>query len=108
MGQGKRYEDGNSKINIKKVIGFIIAVIVIIMCIISFNKILTSNELTASGNEAVLGYFPVYTGEKWGVIDSNGKIIQEPIYDLEDYLIIDFIGRWHLGKDIYMNYYNQI
>ena len=59
MGQGRRYEDVNSKINIKKVIGFIIAVIVIIMCIISFSKILSSNQLTSSGNDAVLGYFPV-------------------------------------------------
>ena len=54
------------------------------------------------------GYAGIKKDGKWGVIDSNGKIIQEPIYDLEDYLIIDFIGRWHLGKDIYMNYYNQI
>ena len=36
------------------------------------------------------------------------KVIQEPVYDLENYLIVDFIGRWHLGEDIYMNYYNQI
>lgn len=80
MGQGRRYEDVNSKINIKKVIGFIIAVIVIIMCIISFSKILSSNQLTSSGNDAVLGYFPVYTDEKWGVIDSNSNIVINPIY----------------------------
>ena len=28
--------------------------------------------------------------------------------ELEDYLKVDFIGRWHLGKDIKMNYYNQL
>ena len=44
---------------------------------------------------------------KWGVINSKGEVVQEPTYNLDDYLIIDFIGRWHLGKDINMNYYNQ-
>ena len=43
MGQGKRYEGGN-KINFKKVFGLIIAILVIIMCVTSFQKILkTSN-----------------------------------------------------------------
>ena len=79
MPKGKRY-DSEPKLNIKKVIGFIIAVIVIIMCIISFSKILSSNQLTSSGNDAVLGYFPVYTDEKWGVIDSNSNIVINPIY----------------------------
>ncbi len=45
--------------------------------------------------------------ENGDTIDNKGNIIQEPTYDLEDYLKIDFIGRWHLGKDINMNYYNQ-
>ena len=26
----------------------------------------------------------------------------------DNYLLIDFIGRWHLGTDINMNYYNQL
>ena len=54
------------------------------------------------------GYCGIKKDGKWGSIDSKGNIIQEPIYDLEDYLKIDFIGRWHYGKDINMNYYNQI
>ena len=28
--------------------------------------------------------------------------------NLDNYLLIDFIGRWHLGTDINMNYYNQL
>lgn len=53
------------------------------------------------------GYAGIKKDGKWGSIDNKGNIIQEPTYDLEDYLKIDFIGRWHLGKDINMNYYNQ-
>ncbi len=80
MGQGKRYEDGTSKINIKKVIGFIIAIIVLIMCIISFQKILSTDNMGSGANDAVLGYFPVYTEGKWGVIDSNGNFVINSIY----------------------------
>ena len=80
MGQGRRYEDVNSKINIKKVIGFIIAIIVLIMCIISFQKILSTDNMGSGANDAVLGYFPVYTEGKWGVIDSNGNFVINPIY----------------------------
>lgn len=79
MGQGKRYEGGN-KINTKKVFGLVVAIIVIVMCIISFQKILTSNNSKLSETDAALGYFPVYTGSKWGVIDSNGNYVINPIY----------------------------
>ena len=54
------------------------------------------------------GYAGIKKDGKWGSIDRKGNIIQEPTYNLEDYLKIDFIGRWHLGKDINMNYYNQL
>ena len=54
------------------------------------------------------GFSAVKKDEKWGSIDSKGNVIQEPIYNLDNYLLIDFIGRWHYGKDINMNYYNQL
>ena len=54
------------------------------------------------------GYVAVKQDGKWGSIDSNGKVVQEPTYNLEDYLLVDFIGRWHLGLDVNMNYYNQL
>lgn len=54
------------------------------------------------------GYAGVKKDGKWGAIDNKGNLIQEPTYDLEDYLKVDFIGRWHLGKDLNMNYYNQL
>lgn len=54
------------------------------------------------------GYAGVKKDGKWGAIDNKGNLIQEPTYNLEDYLKVDFIGRWHLGKDLNMNYYNQL
>ena len=53
------------------------------------------------------GYAGIKKDGKWGSIDNKGNVVQEPIYNLEEYLKIDFIGRWHLGKDINMNYYNM-
>lgn len=54
------------------------------------------------------GYAGIKKDGKWGVVDNKGKVIQEPTYELEEYFKVDFIGRWHLGKDLNMNYYNQL
>lgn len=54
------------------------------------------------------GYAAIKKDGKWGSIDSNGTVVQEPYYNLDQYLLIDFIDRWHLGLDINMNYYNQL
>ena len=54
------------------------------------------------------GYAGIKKDGKWGAINSKGEVVQDTTYDLEDYLKIDFIGRWHFGKDINMNYYNQL
>lgn len=53
------------------------------------------------------GYSAVKKDGKWGSIDSKGNVSQEPKYNLDDYLEIDFVGKWHLGKDLNMNCYNQ-
>jgi len=51
------------------------------------------------------GFAAVKKNGMWGSIDKNGKQIIEPKYDLENNLKIDFIGKWHLGEDLNMNYY---
>ncbi len=78
MKKGRRYDD-EPKLNVKKVIAVIVAIIVIIMFIIAINKLLDSNNT----NEiiSVKSYYPVYTNEKWGVINSNGEIVIEPTMD---------------------------
>lgn len=51
------------------------------------------------------GYSAVQRNGKWGSIDSEGKVVIEPEYELNNNIIINFIGKWHLGEDINMNYY---
>lgn len=51
------------------------------------------------------GYVAVKKDGKWGSIDMNGKVVIEPQYNLDNNFLIDFIGKWHLGQDINMNYY---
>lgn len=51
------------------------------------------------------GYVAVKQNGLWGSIDKEGKIVIEPKYNLENNLKIDFIGKWHLGEDLNMNYY---
>lgn len=51
------------------------------------------------------GYAAVQKSGKWGAIDSKGEIVIKPTYELDNNLIINFIGKWHLGEDINMNYY---
>ena len=41
----------------------------------------------------------------WGAIDANGKVVVDTKYNLDNNLLIDFIGKWHLGQDLNMNYY---
>ncbi len=51
------------------------------------------------------GYAAVKQDGKWGAINSNGEVVIEPTYNLDENLVIDFIGKWHLGLDLNMNYY---
>ena len=55
----------------------------------------------------IFGYVAVKKDGKWGSIDSKGNVVCEPTYNLDSYFYIDFIGRWHLGQDLNMNYYNM-
>lgn len=51
------------------------------------------------------GFAGVKRNGLWGSIDRDGKIVIDPKYNLENNLQINFIGKWHLGQDINMNYY---
>ena len=53
------------------------------------------------------GFAAIKKDGKWGSIDNKGKVVVEPTYNLDNYLEIDFIGRWHLGQDRNLNYYVQ-
>lgn len=51
------------------------------------------------------GYAAVKKDGLWGAINSSGEVVIEPYYNLDNNLTIDFIGKWHLGLDLNMNYY---
>ena len=51
------------------------------------------------------GYAAVKKDGLWGSIDSKGNVLVEPTYNLENNLVINFIGKYHLGSDLNMNYY---
>lgn len=71
-------------------------------------KVIVDYKYDDATNQNAYGYAAVKLNGKWGCIDSKGTLVQDTTYNLDDYLKIDFIGRWHLGKDINMNYYNQL
>ena len=51
------------------------------------------------------GFAAVKKNGLWGSIDKDGKVVQEPKYKLTNNLIVDFLGKWHLGQELNMNYY---
>lgn len=96
MSKGKRY-DTEAKLNYKKVFAVIIAIIVIIIAIIAVKKLLTKakNAKTLEKTD----YFAVYSENKWGVIDSKGETVINPMYQ-EMPIIID------KSKDIFLCTYD--
>ena len=53
------------------------------------------------------GYVSVKKDGKWGSLNQKGETILEPTYTLENNLIIDFIGKWHLSEDMNAYYYTK-
>lgn len=84
MDRGRRYYE-EPKLNVKKVIAVVVAILVIIMFVIAVGKLMKSDK-KRSESLSIKSYFPVYTNKKWGVIDNNGNIVIEPEY--EEYIII--------------------
>ena len=78
MGSGKRYES-EKKLNIKKLLGVVIAIAVIIMVFFSIKKLLEPKD--TSKDPLAIGYYAAYEDGKWGVIDGSGKEILPFTYD---------------------------
>lgn len=53
------------------------------------------------------GYCSVKQNGMWGCIDSKGKTVITPAYQLENNSIIEFIQKWHRGEDLNLNYYTD-
>ena len=72
---GRRYDE-EPKLNIKKVIATVVAIIVLIMFVISIKNLITTKPKTKDV-ATVDTYFSAYTNGKWGVIDEHGNAIIE-------------------------------
>ena len=82
--RGRRY-DGEPKLNVKKVLAVLIILAVIVMCIVLIVKFATDDSSTETKTVAN-SYITVFSGNKWGVINSKGETIIQPTYD--DMIII--------------------
>ena len=82
MGRGKRYSDEH--LNIKKVIAvtLIFALIIAgIVVLVNYDDIKGSKKTSKSSISISNSYITIYSNDKWGVINSKGDTIIEPIYD---------------------------
>lgn len=80
MARGKRY-DNESKLNIKKVIAVIVLLIVIVMFVMGIRALLTTHSKSTSGKIEAVTYYTIYDNSKWGVINSYGETVIEPMYN---------------------------
>ena len=80
MARGKRY-DNQGKLNIKKVIAVIVFFLVIVMFVVGIRTLLTTHSRSTSGKIEAITYYTIYDNGKWGVINSYGETVIEPIYN---------------------------
>ena len=76
--RGRRY-DNEPKLNLKKVAGVIVAFAVIIMIIISIINIVKTGKNKIEVKKYT--YYTAYENGKFGVINNEGTIVIEPMYD---------------------------
>lgn len=76
--RGRRY-DSQPKLNVKKIIGVIVAIAVIVMIIISIVNIVKNSNKNVEVKTYT--YYTAYENGKFGVIDSEGKKIIDTTYD---------------------------
>ena len=53
------------------------------------------------------GYAAVKKDGKWGAIDKTGAVVVNCNYNLQENVMIDFIGKWHLSVDLNSYYYTD-
>ena len=53
------------------------------------------------------GYASVKQNGLWGAVDSQGQIAVSPSYNLDNNILVEFIGKWHLGEDLNLYYFTD-
>ncbi len=79
MSRGRRY-DTEPKLNIKKVIAFIVAIAVVILFIASIKSLFTKEDKPREIVTAT-SYYSAFQNGKWGVIDNKGEVVIPLSYD---------------------------
>ena len=74
----------------------------------SNGKVIVDYIYDDATEQNIYGYASVKQNGLWGSIDKNGKVVAEPSYDLSKNILIDFIGKWHIGVDTNANYYTDM
>lgn len=77
MSKGKRY-NGEQKLNMKKVAGVSIIIILIILFVFGIKQIFNADKNALSKKDIQLNYFTLYSNGNWGVINSYGETVIEP------------------------------
>lgn len=81
MSKGKRY-NGEQKLNMKKVVATLLVFAVIVMCIILIIRLPKTRKATSGEKKTITNsYISVFSNGKWGVINSKGDIVIQPVYD---------------------------
>ena len=75
---GRRYDD-KPKLNLKKVLGVIVAFAVIVMVVISIIKLVKTSKNKMEINK--YSYYTAYQNGKFGVINNEGETVIEPTYN---------------------------
>uniref|UniRef100_UPI0039B9648C WG repeat-containing protein n=1 Tax=Candidatus Ruminimicrobium bovinum TaxID=3242779 RepID=UPI0039B9648C len=79
MSKGRRY-DGEPKLNMKKVFAVFATILIIILFIIGINLILKADKNKVVSKNIELNYYTIFSNGNWGVINSNGDVVIEPMY----------------------------
>ena len=53
------------------------------------------------------GYASVKQNGLWGTINSRGEVTVTPSYNLDNNVLVEFIGKWHLGEDLNLYYFTD-
>lgn len=82
MSKGKRY-NGEAKLNMKKVLAVVIALLVIVMFVFIIYKLVTNGKGERMTNNY---YFTSFQDNKYGVINNKGQEVIAPSY--QEYIVI--------------------
>lgn len=82
MSRGKRY-NGEAKLNMKKVLAVLVALLVIVMFVFVIYKLVTNGKGERMTNNY---YFTSFQDNKYGVINNKGEEVIAPSY--QEYIVI--------------------